>query len=216
MWDAGQPAAAAVIPIGVGGFGAGSTLTTFNTAPNGAEVNGLVVDGITYQYSLGNGFVRIDGGPGTTNNVAPLNVVSVGNNTGVLTLMLPSLADAFGYGFAILTFTPVASATTVSLFNGVSAVGSLSFGGTPDPLFSGGFAGIQSTLPFNRVQVIFNSGAASAFALDNVRTRAPTVPEPGSVRLIGLGAGVLLRRRRPYFGLSRKPLLSSSAMRLES
>ena len=84
-----RPAAAAVIPIGVGMFGAGSTLTTFNGLADGTDVNGLVVNGIAYQYSLGNGMVVIDGGPGTTGNVAPPNVVSVGNNTGVLTLRSP-------------------------------------------------------------------------------------------------------------------------------
>ena len=42
-------AAAAVIPIG-SACSVRADATTFNTAPSGAEVNGLVVDGITFQY----------------------------------------------------------------------------------------------------------------------------------------------------------------------
>ena len=166
----GRSASAAVIPVTTAAFGPGSTLTTFAGLANGTEVNGLVVNGLTFQYSLGNVAVIIDGGPGTTGNVAPPNIVSVGNPSGILTILLPSLADTFGYGFALLTSAPVASATTISLFNGATPVGSLSFPSAIDPVFSGGFAGIQSTLPFNRVQATFNAAAAPAFALDNIRT----------------------------------------------
>jgi hypothetical protein len=167
---------------------------------NGTEVNGLTVNGIGFTYSLGSGRVVIGGGPGVTNNVSPPNIVSValGNNTGMLTLTLPSFVDTFGYGYAILSVGSVVNATTISLFSGVTPVGSLSYNSIPDPFFSGGFAGIQSTIPFDRVQLTFNSVAAPAFALDNIRTFSTTsaVPEPTTIVLMATGLGALLLSNR--------------------
>src|SRR5687768_15634050 len=51
--SATSPASATPIPIGVAAFGAGSTLTTFTGIPFGTEVDGLVVDGIVFDYSFG-------------------------------------------------------------------------------------------------------------------------------------------------------------------
>ena len=153
---------------------------------------------------MGNGQLQIDGGPGTTNNIVPPNIVSVGNNTGVLSMTLPSLADMFGYGYAVLNTVAVTAATTISLFSGATPVGSLSYNGVPDPVFTGGFAGIQSTIPFDTVRVTFNSAAAPAFALDNIRTHPvgpTTVPEPPTMLLIATGIPLLLFFRRTRKGV---------------
>jgi PEP-CTERM motif len=193
-----RAATASVIPVGIAAFGAGSTLTTFTGLANGLEVNGLVGGGIQFQYSLGNGQVIIGVGPGNTNNMAVPNIVSIGNDSGILTLMLPSLVDTFGYGYAILSTGAVANATTIALFNGATPVGTLSYNGVPDPLFTGGFAGIFSTLAFNRVQLTFNAAAAPAFAVDNIRTfnTPAAVPEPATFLLIGGGLAAIARARR--------------------
>jgi hypothetical protein len=197
-----QTANASTIAVGIGAFGAGSTLTTFNGQTNGGEVNGTTVDGILYQYSLGNGNLIFNGGPGVTNNISPLNIVSVGSagaNTGILTLTMPSPVDTFGYGFAILT-TATTLATFIVLFDGATLVGSQSYFGAPDPGFTGGFAGIQSTLLFNRVQLTFNNIEAPAFAVDNVRTfnsgSVAAVPEPATLTLLGSGIAAAAWRRR--------------------
>jgi hypothetical protein len=193
-----KPANASTIQVGVGAFGAGSTLTTFAGLADGTEVNGLTAGGILFQYSLGNGHVVINGGPGVTNNISPPNIVSIGNPSGILQLTLPSPVDTFGYGFAILATTTV-PATLISLFDGVTLVGQQVYVGAPDPGFTGGFAGIQSTLPFNNVLLTFNFVVAPAFAVDNVRTfNSAAVPEPATLTLLGSGivAAAWRRRRR--------------------
>lgn len=172
---------------------------TFTGLADGTEVNGLTVDGVLFSYSLGNDQIIIDGGPGPTNNIAPPNVVVVGDPTGILTLTLPGPASLFGYGYAVLNTVPVLSATTITLFSGVTNVGSLSYDGVPDPNFAGGFAGIQSTLPFDRVQLTF-SAAQPSWAVDNVRFAAD-VPEPSTILfMLTGGAGILWLRRRALLG----------------
>jgi hypothetical protein len=184
---------ASVIAVGPGAFPALSTLITFNGLPDGTEVNGLSVGGVLFSYSLGNGMVVIDGGPGVTNNIDPPNVVSVGNPSGVLTLTLPGFFDMFGYGYAVLNTVSVSNATTINLFSGATNVGSLAYTGVPDPTFSGGFAGIQSTIPFNNIAITFNSTAAPAFALDNIRIASVSaIPEPSTIFLMLSGAAGLL------------------------
>ena len=182
-------AVSSVIAIGPGSLPVGSPTLTF-TGLNAIEVNGLVVSGVLFNYSLGNGGVIIDGGPGMTNDIAPPNIVSIGPDNGILTITLPSLANNFGYGYAILSTSTVVNATTINLYNGSTAVGSLSYNGLPDPIFAGGFAGISSTLAFNRVQLAFNSAVAPAFALDNV-TFTP-LPEPSTLLLVGTGLCLVL------------------------
>lgn len=195
----GGDARADVIGVGPGAFPASSPILTFTGLATGAEVNGLVVNGVTFSYTVGgaplNGAVTIDDGPGTTNHITEPNIVSVGNNTGILTVTLPSPANLFGYGFAILNGTTISNATSIAAFSGSTPVGSLSFAGAPDPDFTGGFAGIQSTVPFNRLALTFNSTAAPAFAVDNI-VYASTVPEPATVLFLGMGFVVLILCQR--------------------
>lgn len=175
-------------------FPAGATILNFSSFADGTEVNGLTVGGVQFVYTIGgsprNGAVRIDQGPGTTNHITVPNILSVGDNTGVLSVNLPSSVNLFGYGFAIFSEEDVADATRISAFNGTTPVGSLSFPGTPDPFFTGGFAGIQSTTAFDRLELTFNSSGVSAFALDNL-IFASTVPEPSSLLLAAVGFGVV-------------------------
>ena len=118
--------------------------------------------------------------------------------TGVLTLTLGGLYDSFGFGFAILYEGSVLNAATITVFDGATNLGNLAYGAVPDPHFAGGFAGIQSTAPFNRVQLTFNSAVAPAFALDNIRLATTTtiVPEPSTMMLLAGGLLVLFSRRR--------------------
>ena len=74
---------------------------------------------------------------------------------------------------------------------------------TRTPTFAGGFAGIESTIQFNMVRVTFNSVAAPAFALDNIRTATTNVPVPeaSTMLLLGTGITVLVFVRRPRKGV---------------
>ena len=145
----------------------------------GTEVNGLTVDAavgpggaILFQYSLGNGRVSIGVGPNTTNNINQPAIVSNpgANNSGVLTMTFLRWSIYSGMGTPCSQGTgTILNGTTFSLFNGATSVGSLSFTATPDLVVPGGFAGVRSTLPFNRVEATFNSVSAASFALDNIR-----------------------------------------------
>ena len=200
-------ASASLITVGIGAFPMGSTLTTFTGLALGTEINGLMVDpavgpggAILFEYSLGNGRVSVNVGPNTTNNInQPAIVSNAGaNNSGVLTMTFPSLVDLFGYGYALQGTGTILNGTTLSLFDGATPVGSLSFNAMPDPVVPGGFAGIRITIPFNRVEVTFNSASAAAFALDNIR-RGPTVaavPEPTTLVLLGTGTLSMMIRAR--------------------
>jgi hypothetical protein len=197
------PAAhASVMAVGPGAFPGGSPLLNFNGLPDGLDVNGLVVNGVMFTYTIGgvptNHAVIIDGGPGTTNNITPPNIVAVGDDTGTLVVVLPTTATIFGYGFAILNVGTVANATTISLFMGSTPVGSLSYPGVSDPVFTGGFAGIESTIPFNRAELVFNSAVAPSFAVDNVRYSP--VPEPAVTPLVlaALAVACATWNRRPF------------------
>ena len=139
-------ASASLITVGIGAFPMGSTLTTFTGLALGTEINGLMVDpavgpggAILFEYSLGNGRVSVNVGPNTTNNInQPAIVSNAGaNNSGVLTMTFPSLVDTFGYGYALLGAGTIPNGTTLSLFDGATSVGSLSFTATPDLVFPG-------------------------------------------------------------------------------
>src|SRR5437764_8250015 len=111
----------------------------------GKVVYGTSVNGLGSSYYLVNVNVIIDAGPGATNNISPPNIVSIGNPAGSLSILLPFAATMFGYGYAILATVAVPGATTISIFNGATFLGSLSYNGLPDPTFTGGFAGLAST-----------------------------------------------------------------------
>ena len=191
-------AASAVMPVGPGAFGAGSMLVTFDGIPEGAPVNGLSVAGISFSYTLSNAIVTSTQGP-AANNIHLPAVVSVVRPAGALTLALPGLFDIFGFGYAILNDAAVANAASVTLYSGADLVGILDFDGVPDPVFAGGFAGVRSTVPFDRVDISFDP-SAQAFALDDVRFGA-AIPEPSTFLLTFAGvAGLFWHVRRRIAG----------------
>jgi hypothetical protein len=132
-------------------------------------------------------------------------------SVGTMGMLLPGLSTLFGLGYYLPANGPGApdsrlpNALTIQLFDDSvvpnTLVGILSFdaysdGDPLDPWARfGGFAGIASTLPFNRLNVTFSSDV-STVVVDNFRVTA--VPEPSVLLMLALGVPGLfwLRRRR--------------------
>jgi hypothetical protein len=186
-------APASVVAVGQAVFPTGATLIDFQTVPVGTDVNGLAINGVTFGYTVGgvplNGAVVIGAGPGITNHISPPNIVSTGNASGILSIQLPASVFLLGYGYAIFSSGTLPAATTISVFSGATPLGSLPYTGVSDPFFTGGFAGIQSTIAFDRVQLTFNSGETQGFGLDNLQFAG--VPEPSTVWLLIIGVALL-------------------------
>ena len=100
----------------------------------------------------------------------------------------PESRHSVGYGYAILAGISVPAATTIDLFAGPTPLGSISFTGVPDPIFTGGFAGVASDTPFDGAVLTF-SNASNAFAVDNVTFSANKASDEGQT-LILLSAGI--------------------------
>jgi hypothetical protein len=113
----------------------------FSILADNTDANGLGLDGVLFQVTKNgpstNGIVVVDGGPGTTGNITPPNLVSIADLDGVaLIVSLPNLVTQFGYGYAILAEISVPAATTIDLFAGSTPLGSISFTGIRDPIFT--------------------------------------------------------------------------------
>ena len=200
---------AVLTAIGPLDFPSGAIRLDFAALPTGTEANGLILDAVLFDVTKNsvatNGILVGDGGPGTTGNITPPNLVSLSDpNGGALIVSLPNLASQFGYGYAINAEVSVPAATTIELFAGATPIGSISFTGIPDPFFTGGFAGVASDTPFDRAVLTF-SDVSDAFAVDNVTFSANKASDEGQT-LILLSAGVsfllFLRGRRREFRFS--------------
>lgn len=169
-------------------------LVNFGEVSIGTPINGLAIKGFTFAENIPGATVS-SGGPGTTLNLTSPSAQSGGGYSPasyVLTVTMPAATTQFGFGFAILDFSPTANAVTITAYNGATNLGSITYPGTPDPSFDGGFAGIGSSDPFTSARITFGPTAA-AFAIDNF-----AVPEPGSLLLLAVGGALAaLARRRP-------------------
>ena len=172
------------------------TIVNFGEVSLTTPINGLTIKGFGFSENIPNATVS-NGGPGSTTNITTPTAQSGGSYspaTYALTVTMPIPVHSFGFGFAILDFTPTANAVTITLFDGLTNLGSITYPGVPDPtppFFDGGFAGIGSTDYFTSARITFGPTAV-AFAIDNL-----AVPEPGSLALWVFGSAVLgLRRRR--------------------
>jgi len=172
-------------------------IVNFGEVSISTAIQNQTIKGYTFSENVANA-VTSNLGPGTTLNLNGVSLQSGGGFSAanyVLTVTMPIPVQGFGFGFSILDPTfplVVANAVTITVFDGLTNLGSITYPGTPDPSFLGGFAGVDSTDYFTSVKINFGPTVV-AFAIDNL-----AVPEPGSLAFM-LGGGVALgwRRLRP-------------------
>jgi hypothetical protein len=175
-----------------------ASIVNFGEVANGTPINGLTIKGFTFSENTPQAQATSSGGPGPTNHISPPEMLQLGAfnpATYALTVTMPSAVTSFGFGFAINSTTPTANAMTITLFDGVTNLGSLTYAGALDPIFAGGFAGIGSTDAFTSARITFGPSAAS-YAIDNMAAVAgPAIPEPGTA-LFGLALCCVAAIRR--------------------
>jgi hypothetical protein len=141
----------------------------------GTAINGLTIKGFTFSENYPNAIVASDP-PYATSHISPPAASFVFPTAGyILTIDMPTVVTSFGFGFALSDLGSPPNALTIKLFNGATDLGSLPYGGTSDPFFAGGFAGIGSPVGFTKAEITFGP-SVWAYAIDNIAAVAP-VPE---------------------------------------
>lgn len=171
----------------------GSTFAeqNFDTYTTGTSYQSAPVDVGDFSVSMSGsnfGFIWHNIGPvssGNNVNGTPQINAATGD-VGGTTLAFDSAITAFGANWAGISD----SRTTSIVIDGVA---------TPIPNLNGGFWGLTSDTPFTSLLLRLTAGAADGFGIDDVvyTSGASTVPEPGTLALLGLGlAGLAVARKR--------------------
>ena len=202
-----QPQAhAQLTAVSKASFPTGTGPISFASLARRTEVNNLTFHGLNFHVLVSgvsrDGLVKINTGPGASNDIGGLSATGGNDSTLSLVVNLPAPVTDFGYGYTDLSTSSLADGTTMTPFDGAASLGTLTFGAVPDPTNAGGFAGIHSDVPFDKVSLTF-SPSAFQFAADNFQFSpgvAVETPEPGSAAVVAalllVGSAVTFRRRR--------------------
>lgn len=170
-------------------------IVNFGEVTLGTPIQNQTIKGFTFSENIPTASTSDQGphqfvpGPLNLSGISLQSVLGADLTNYVLTVTMPIPVHSFGFGYAINNFDSVPSAVSITVFNGSTNLGSITYPGAPDPTFTGGFAGIGSTDYFTSAQIRFPT--ASLFAIDNL-----TVPEPSSLGLMLLGCAALASQRR--------------------
>ncbi|MEQ9668693.1 DUF7453 family protein [Coleofasciculus sp. G2-EDA-02] len=199
-----QPIPATLKPIEIDDFSGEETLIDYDSDPNSYSCFGdtwppsCQLDGVIHIGFFG----YIDSlSVLHTNNITPPDLRFHWTNQ--LSVIFPEPQNRLGFGFALSQYddfyleAPIdqeflANAVTVKLFDAAeNLLGTLSGDAKQDPLFLGGFLGVESTVPFLRAEIIFTTNSRDR-ALDNLRYEFVTLPEPATVPEHATGLGLLV------------------------
>lgn len=159
---------------------ANATLITFDELPDGTLINGATIDIVAFDFSIGglpSSDAIIDGGPGDTPLITPLNIE--GNADGVLGLNFATPVDSISYAFALNVFgfnVPCGSTITIFDIDGFP-IDSTCVDAIVPPgfIFPEGTVNIVSIIPIVRAEVTFDN-PFGRFAMDDLEFTPTTGP----------------------------------------
>jgi hypothetical protein len=169
---------------------AGATTIDFGSLPQ-ESVDGVTVGDVTFGYTefgsaSPSALFDVDLGTGVTQHIQ--SPALVGFADGVLTLNFANPVQYISFGAALTTDQPLTPGFSVSLYDaGGTLLNSTDVDTNPLVLFSEGEFSYDGEAA-SSMAISFDGADANQFALGSV---SYTVPEPGSVAILGMGLLVL-------------------------
>lgn len=206
-------APAAPLRIGLADFSGSESVVTYDGVPYLVPVDGRTFGGVLHEVvTRPAGAIMTFGGTVSGAMYIDPPLVAGDGGKAVLSLTLPEAANRFGFGFVLNSGEHLADVVRLTTYDtsGIT-LGELTFDAEPDlgtgSIASSGFAALQDTSEFVRVEIRFGSWIADpggiggpVFLLDNLRFEA-VVPTPGAlVSLLATALGLALRRFTPAGG----------------